>query len=121
MYRSAALLLISIALAPALGAETPWEKADYGPCLSFAMDVSEGKLKDTIRFADTRNYVFRARVISLDGARQLNIVYDTELMRVERRLPRLRRRHQEHGSDPRRKDAVHHRAAPRLVPRWFLG
>jgi len=82
MYRSAALLLISIALAPALGAETPWEKADYGPCLSFAMDVSEGKLKDTIRFADTRNYVFRARVISLDGARQLNIVYDTELMRV---------------------------------------
>ncbi|MDE0740034.1 MAG: hypothetical protein OSB83_12570 [Planctomycetota bacterium] len=82
MYRSAALLLISIALAPALGAETPWEKADYGPCLSFAMDVSEGKLKDTIRFADTRNYVFRARVISLDGARQLNIAYDTELMRV---------------------------------------
>ena len=82
MYRSAALLLISIALAPALGAETPWEKADYGPCLSFAMDVSEGKLKDTIRFADTRNYVFRARVVSLDAARRLNIAYDTELMRV---------------------------------------
>ena len=65
-----------------LWAESKWEKADYGPCLSFAMDVSEGKLKDTIRFADTRNYVFRARVISLDAARQLNIAYDTELMRV---------------------------------------
>ena len=65
-----------------LWAESKWEKADYGPCLSFAMDVSEGKLKDTIRFADTRNYVFRARVISLDVSRQLNIAYDTELMRV---------------------------------------
>ena len=82
MYRSTALLLAAIALTPTLRAETAWEKADYGPCLSFAMDVSEGKLKDTIRFADTRNYVFRARVISLDAERKLNIVYDTELMRV---------------------------------------
>ena len=79
---TACLLAISVFSCTLLRSETSWEKADYGPCLSFAMDVSEGKLKDTIHFADTRNYVFRARVISLDAARQLNIAYDTELMRV---------------------------------------
>ena len=84
-YRSlaiACLLSLACRTLPTLTAASKWEKADYGPCLSFAMDVSEGKLEDTIQLADTRNYVFRARVVSLDTSRRLNIVYDTELMRV---------------------------------------
>ena len=76
------LLALACGTLPTLSAASKWEKADYGPCLSFAMDVSEGKLEDTIRLSDTRNYVFRARVVSLDAARRLNIAYDTELMRV---------------------------------------
>ena len=71
LFTSACLMTLSSIPCAALKAASKWEKADYGPCLSFAMDVSEGKLKDTIRFADTRNYVFRARVISLDADRRL--------------------------------------------------
>ena len=84
-YRSltiACLLALACGTLPTLSAASKWEKADYGPCLSLAMDVSEGKLAVTIQLADTSNYVFRARVVSLDTSRRLNIVYDTELMRV---------------------------------------
>jgi hypothetical protein len=55
---------------------------DHGVVLATAMEVAPGKLKDTINLADTTNYVFRGRVISLDKERTVSLCFDTEQMRV---------------------------------------
>ena len=40
------------------------------------------KLKDTTNLADTKNYVFRGKVISLGKDKKVSICYDVEHMRV---------------------------------------
>ena len=68
-----------VVLALALGqVKTP----DHGIAMAAAIETAPGKLKDTIKIADTKNYVFRARVISLGGDRTTSYCFDTEHMRV---------------------------------------
>ena len=55
---------------------------DHGRVLSCALDVYPHKLKDTTDLADTKNYVFRGKVISLGKDKKVHICYDTEHMRV---------------------------------------
>ena len=46
------------------------------------LDVYPHKLKDTTNLADTKNYVFRGKVISLGKDKKVSICYDVEHMRV---------------------------------------
>jgi hypothetical protein len=46
------------------------------------MEVAPGKLKDTIVRSDTKNYVFRGKLITLNKERTIHMCFDTELMRV---------------------------------------
>lgn len=55
---------------------------DHGRVLSCALDVFPHKLKDTTNLADTKNYVFRGKVISLGKDKRFSICYDVEHMRV---------------------------------------
>src|SRR5262249_46193275 len=55
---------------------------DHGRVLSCSLDVFPHKLKDTTNLADTKNYVFRGKVISLGKDRRVHICYDVEHMRV---------------------------------------
>src|ERR1700730_18637390 len=55
---------------------------DHGRVLACCLDVFPHKLKDTTNLADTKNYVFRGRVISLGKDRRVSICYDTEQMRI---------------------------------------
>ena len=50
--------------------------------LATAMEVAPGKLKDTIKRSDTKNYVFRGKWITLNKERTIHMCFDTELMRV---------------------------------------
>jgi len=75
-----AVLLFSI---PTLAIAQPKSKTpDHGHVLSCALDVFPHKLKDTTNLADTKNYVFRGKVISLGKDKRVSICYDTEHMRV---------------------------------------
>jgi glucose/arabinose dehydrogenase len=62
--------------------ETPKAAPDHGRVLACCMDVFPHKLKDTTNIADTKNYVFRGKVISLGKDKRVSICYDTEHMRV---------------------------------------
>jgi hypothetical protein len=62
--------------------EPPRKGGDHGMVLSTAMDVAVGKLKDTIKLTDTKNYVFRGKLITLNKERTIHMCFDTELMRV---------------------------------------
>ena len=55
---------------------------DHGMVLATAMDVAIGKLKDTTKMSDTKNYVFRGKIITLNKERTIHMCFDTELMRV---------------------------------------
>src|SRR6516225_3564348 len=55
---------------------------DHGMVLATCMEVFPGKLKDTTKRSDTKNYVYRGRVISLDKERTISLCFDTDLMRV---------------------------------------
>lgn len=55
---------------------------DHGRVLSCALDVYPHKLKDTTDLKDTKNYVFRGKVISLGKDKKVSICYDVEHMRV---------------------------------------
>jgi hypothetical protein len=68
-----------VALAQASQNITP---PDHGMVLATCMEVAPGRLKDTTRRADTTNYVFRGRVISLNKERTVSLCFDTDLMRV---------------------------------------
>ena len=50
--------------------------------LATCMEVAPGKLKDTTKRSDTKNYVFRGRVITLDKEKSVHLCFDTDLMRV---------------------------------------
>jgi hypothetical protein len=58
------------------------QPADHGMVLATCMEVAPVKLKDTIDLADTTNYVFRGRVITLNKERTASLCFDTDLMRV---------------------------------------
>jgi hypothetical protein len=64
------------------GQDTKKDAADHGRVLACCLDVFPHKLKDTTNLADTKNYVFRGRVISLGKDKKVSICYDTEHMRV---------------------------------------
>ncbi|MBI2807422.1 MAG: hypothetical protein HYX68_20765 [Planctomycetes bacterium] len=55
---------------------------DHGRVMACALDVFPHKLKDTTKLSDTKNYVFRGKVISLGKDRRVSICYDVEHMRV---------------------------------------
>ncbi|MCI0464826.1 MAG: hypothetical protein L0Z62_48500 [Gemmataceae bacterium] len=55
---------------------------DHGMVLGTCIEVAPRKLKDTTNLADTTNYVFRGRVISLNKDRTVSLCFDTEHMRV---------------------------------------
>jgi hypothetical protein len=50
--------------------------------MACALDVFPHKLKDTTNLADTKNYVFRGKVVSLGKDKSVSICYDVEHMRV---------------------------------------
>ena len=55
---------------------------DHGRVMACCLDVFPHKLKDTTNIADTKNYVFRGKVISLGKDKNVSICYDVEHMRV---------------------------------------
>src|SRR4051812_10165750 len=76
-------LLTLIAFHSAAGqAPPPRPPADQGMVLATCMEVAPTKLKDTIDLADTTNYVFRGRLITLNKERTASLCFDTDLMRV---------------------------------------
>jgi hypothetical protein len=80
----AALILASLLLAGPVRAQPKADAPapDHGMVLATAMEVAPGKLKDTTKRSDTKNYVFRGRVIALDRDRRVSLCFDTDLMRV---------------------------------------
>src|SRR5689334_11733129 len=74
------LILVAAAFADAQDKAKP--APDHGRVLACALDVFPHKLKDTTNLADTKNYVFRGKVISLGKDKKVSICYDTEHMRV---------------------------------------
>ena len=75
-----ALSLLTVPIAAAQEKSPP--APDHGRVLACALDVFPHRLKDTTNLADTKNYVFRGRVISLGKDRTVSICYDVEHMRV---------------------------------------
>src|ERR1700682_1156335 len=75
-----ALLSLTATLASAQDKQKP--APDHGRVLACALDVFPHKLKDTTDLADTKNYVFRGKVLSLGKDKKVSICYDTEHMRV---------------------------------------
>jgi hypothetical protein len=75
-----ALMLFTTPLASAQDKQKP--APDHGRVLACCLDVFPHKLKDTTNLTDTKNYVFRGRVISLGKDKKVSICYDTEQMRV---------------------------------------
>src|SRR5271166_4878119 len=83
MLRSSLAVALSLLLASIASAqEKPRPAADHGRVLSCALDVFPHKLKDTTNLADTKNYVFRGKVISLGKDKKVSICYDVEHMRI---------------------------------------
>src|SRR3954452_6553301 len=76
---SVALLLCVIGAEFRAGSKLP---PDHGMVLATCMEVAPTKLKDTIDLADTTNYVFRGRVVTLNQERTASLCFDTEQMRV---------------------------------------
>ena len=77
-----AALLLFVAPMLAIGQDAAKPIPDHGRVLATSIDVFPHKLKDTTNLADTKNYVFRGRVISLGKDKKVSICYDTEHMRV---------------------------------------
>src|SRR5258707_13517612 len=83
MLRQSLILVMLSLTAPFAAAQDKAKPApDHGRVLSCALDVFPHKLKDTTNLADTKNYVFRGKVISLGKDKRVHICYDTEHMRV---------------------------------------
>jgi hypothetical protein len=74
--------LLSLTANPSSAQDKQKPSSDHGRVLACSLDVFPHKLKDTTNPADTKNYVFRGRVISLGKEKQVSICYDTEHMRV---------------------------------------
>ena len=82
MLRSSLGLALSLFAVPfAAAQEKPRPAPDHGRVLACALDVFPHKLKDTTNLADTKNYVFRGKVISLGKDKKVSICYDVEHMR----------------------------------------
>src|ERR1700686_5747618 len=82
-HRTRAFAIISLLVTSSASAqEKPKSPPDHGRVLSCALYVFPHKLKDTTNLADTKNYVFRGKVISLGKDKKVSICYDTEHMRV---------------------------------------
>src|SRR5260221_13168577 len=75
-------IAIVLSFAPCIVAQDKQKAPDHGRVLACALDVFPHKLKDTTNLADTKNYVFRGKVISLGKDKKVSICYDVEHMRV---------------------------------------
>lgn len=75
------LLLLALSIAPSVALGQVKTGPDHGPVLATAIDVAPGKLKDTTKISDTKNYVFRSRIVSLGKDRSVSYCFDTEHMR----------------------------------------
>lgn len=75
-------LLLILLLVPGLAASQTMPARDHGMVLATAMDVAPGKLKDTTDLADTKNYVFRGKLITLNAQRDMHLCFDTEHLRI---------------------------------------
>src|SRR5262245_13400231 len=64
------------------GGESKAKVMDHGRVMACCLDVFPHKLKDTTKIEDTKNYVFRGKVISLGKDKKVSICYDVEHMRV---------------------------------------
>src|SRR6516162_5475328 len=83
MLRQSLVLALMFFTTPFASAQDKQKPApDHGRVLACCLDVYPHKLKDTTNLADTKNYVFRGRVISLGKDKKVSICYDTEHMRV---------------------------------------
>ncbi len=77
-----ALVVALVLINSTIAQDKPKPPPDHGRVLHCALDVFPHKLKDTTNLADTKNYVFRGKVISLGKDKKVSICYDTEHMRV---------------------------------------
>lgn len=75
-------IVILLLLPSFLFAQEKAKAPDHGRVLACALDVFPHKLKDTTNLADTKNYVFRGKIISLGKDKRVSICYDVEHMRV---------------------------------------
>src|SRR5437899_1636498 len=83
MYRFLIIVITFAAASQALAQDKKKPAApDHGRVLACSIDVFPHKLKDTTNLADTKNYVFRGKVISLGKDKKVSICYDVEHMRV---------------------------------------
>lgn len=83
MRRALTTLFTLFALvSPAVDAQAKKTPPDHGRILAAAMEVAPHKLKDTTNLADTTNYVFRGRIITLNKEKTVHLCFDTEHMRV---------------------------------------
>ncbi len=78
------IIFVALLLLPTLVHAQPQAKPapDHGRVMACCLDVFPHKLKDTTNLADTKNYVFRGKVISLGKDKNVSICYDVEHMRV---------------------------------------
>ncbi len=61
-----------------------WTDGDYGPVVSTHVDASGKDFggKKVLSKEDLANYVFRGRLVSLNDERSVNVLYDTEHLRL---------------------------------------
>ena len=67
-----------------LHAGPKWSDGDYGPVISVAMAADGRKLgeKKQLKLEDLGNFAFRARLISLNKKKSINVCFDTEMLRM---------------------------------------
>jgi hypothetical protein len=81
--RPLVLFAFVLSSAPAFGQAKAADRSPlHGNALAAAMEVHPGKLKDTINLADTKNYVFRGKILSLGRDRTVSMCFDAELLRM---------------------------------------
>ena len=81
-YRAALMMIVYLLVGSAAAQPTTKAPPDHGMVLAACMEVAPGKLKDTTKRSDTKNYVYRGRIISLNKERTVSLCFDTDTMRV---------------------------------------
>lgn len=82
--RRLALVAFATVLMAGPAGAIDWSDGDYGPVVSTHMDAGGRDFggKKVLANEDLANYVFRARLISLNAEKTINVCYDTEHMRL---------------------------------------
>lgn len=82
MLRDSIICLLILLLSIDARAQSKQGPADHGRVMACCLDVFPHKLKDTTKIEETKNYVFRGKVISLGKDKNVSICYDVEHLRV---------------------------------------